>query len=153
MVNRPPTTFRPAFMLVDVIVATIILGVCLSVMISLSARAIASQSHGEHLVQAAALADEQLQLLLARGPDDYQHRFPLQGSCDKPFDNYKYTLALSGGGSAGEPFEVVCTISWQESGKERAVDVHTRMASRAGAPDGKAEPDRKPTTTVDRAAS
>ena len=76
---------RRAFALVDVIVATIILGISLSVMMSLAGRAVSAQHRGDELATAAHLADEQLQMVLARGPDDYAKRYGEQGADELTF--------------------------------------------------------------------
>ena len=86
---------RPCFALIDCIVATVLLGIALAVMIGLASNALSSQTTGEKLATAATLADEQLQLVLARGPDDYTHRFPVQGQCDAPFNDYSYKLVFA----------------------------------------------------------
>lgn len=147
-----------AFALVDVIVATIIVGVSLAVIVGLIGRALSSQKRGEELSIAAGLADESLQMVLARGPDEYPRRFPLEGACEPPFQDYAYKLAFAGGGSAGAPYTVTCTISWGGIGKGAAarggqsIVIQTLMASRNGGPEGLADPERRPDASVDRQA-
>ncbi|CAN5813764.1 hypothetical protein BH11PLA1_BH11PLA1_17000 [soil metagenome] len=138
MRTRP---LRRAVALVDAIVATIILGVALSVLVSLSARAIASQSQGEKLQTAALLADEQLNLVLARGFEDYAKRFRDKASCDPPFNDFAYALTFVGGESGGCA-TVTCTISWLGTGgKSESASVQTLIAPRVG---DDPDPDRKP---------
>jgi type II secretory pathway pseudopilin PulG len=149
---HPRPRRRRAFALVDVIVATVLLAVTLAVSVSLTGQAISNQARGERLADAAALADEQLALVLARGPDDYARRFAVSGACDEPFSNYAFTLAFSGGTSVGEPYTVTCTISWTDGTDKREVRVSTLMAPRSGSADGQPDPDRKPATTVNRTA-
>ncbi len=135
------------FALVDVITAAILLGVALAVAIGLISRAISSQQLGEDLQVAAMLADEQLNLVLARGPDDYGKQFPLAGSCDPPFERFRYALELSGG-SESSPYGVAVTIAWGAGvGSGRAVTVHTLMASRLG---DDPDPDRLPVEPIQR---
>lgn len=147
-----------AFALVDVIVATIIVGVSLAVIVGLIGRALSSQKRGEELSIAAGLADESLQMVLARGPDDYARRFPVQGPCEPPFQDYGYKLAFTGGGSVGAPYTVTCTISWGGIGRGataaggQSIVIQTLMASRNGGPDGLADPERRPDESVDRQA-
>lgn len=138
-----------SFALADCIVATVILGSGLAVIIGLSGRALQSQTLGQEIATAAALADEQLHLVLARGPDDYAKRFPIEGACEPPFDDYRYTLSFSGGGGIGEPYDVKATISWTSTGvgsagTPRSISVDTRLATRSGNPDGDTEPVRQP---------
>ena len=100
-----------SFALVDCIVATILLGVSLAIIIGLAGTALSSQATGEHLSTAAMLADEQLQLVLARGADNYKDQYSLDGTCDAPFQDYKFKLAFDGGSGPGVPFAVTCTIT------------------------------------------
>ena len=133
--------------LIDSIVAAVLLGVALAVMIGLGGRAISSQKSGEELQTAAMLVDEQLNLVLARGADDYASRFPVRGQCDKPFEKFEFLLDFSEGQS-GEPYRVVATISWTVGGgKQRSESVETLIAPRLGEdPD----PIRKPDQAVNR---
>ncbi len=150
----PPNGFtritRRCFALIDIVVATILLGVSVAVVMGLVGRALASQSIGERLTTAAALADEQLQLVLARGPDDYQRRFPLSGACEAPFADYAFALTFTGGSSVGEPYTVVCTISWGPAAQSRSISVETRIAPRTSVGDADPDPDRVPVQGVSR---
>lgn len=139
-----------AIVLVDVLVATVLLGISLAVLIGLTGRAISAQQRGEQLAAAAALADEQLQLVLARGPDDYSRRFPVQGPCDSPFENYRYSLAFSGGGTVGEPFKVSVTISWSAGALPQSITIDTLIASRNAGEDAESDPVRRPDQPVVR---
>jgi len=139
-----------AFALVDVIVATILLGVGLAVIIGLSGRAVSAQQQGDEIATAAMLADEQLHLVLARGPDDYARRFATDGACDEPFSNYHYALTFTGGSSDGDPFRVLATITWLSSSGQRNVEVETLMATRDPGPDGEMDPIRAPDTVINR---
>jgi len=139
-----------SFALVDCIVATVMLGVSLSVIIGLAGRAISEQSKGEHLQTAAMLADEQLHLVLSRGPDDYARRFAVDGACDAPFTNYTYKLAFSGGASVGDPYQVACTVTWNAGDGERSVTIDTLMAARTGLADTQPDPIRTPQTSIIR---
>lgn len=133
---------RRGVALIDAIVATIILGVALAVIISLTGQAIGSQSQGERLQVAAMLADEQLNLVLARGPDDYAKKYKTTGQCEAPFTEYGYKLEL-GSGADGAAYSVKVTISWMSpSQRSESVSVETRMAPRTG---DDPDPDRKPT--------
>jgi type II secretory pathway pseudopilin PulG len=139
---------RPAFALLDVIVAGIIIGISLAVIIGLTGRALSSQTRGEDLQTAALLADEQLNLVLARGPDGYGRSFPSSGECDPPFQNFSYSLQFSGG-SGSDPYRVSVTISWLAggSGAPQSISLQTIIANREG---DDPDPDRKPTETPSR---
>jgi Tfp pilus assembly protein PilV len=145
---------RAGFALVDVIVGAILVGVSLAVIIGLTGRALSSQKRGEELATAANLADETLQLVLARGPDDYAKRFPIEGPCDAPFSDYRFSLAFSSG-TTTVPYHVTATITWGGSsgpGKQSIV-IETLMASRSGGLDdvgGQTDPLRTPESPINR---
>lgn len=138
-----------SFALVDCIVATVLLGVSLTVVIGLAGNALSSQSTGEHLQTAAMLADEQLQLVLARGPDDYAQHYSTEGTCDEPFKDYKYKLTFV----TGDPFQVGCTISWNFGSGDKSIHIDTLIASRSGSQDSQPDPVRTPREAIDRNAT
>ncbi len=128
----PPTgTVRRGSILVDVIVGSVILGLALTAMIGLVGRAISEQNGGEQLQTAAMLIDEQLALVLARGPDNYASRYDTQGQCDAPFDQYRYQLDIQEQGGA-RPYFVRATVFWEAGGKTRSASVETLIAPRPG---------------------
>ncbi len=140
---------RGAFALVDVITASVLMGIALAVTIGISGQAISAQARGRDLQTAASLADEQLSLILARGPDDYSRRFSTQGVCDAPFQDYAYDLAFVGG-SASEPVKVKCTISWTRGSTPQSIAIETLMAPRLVAGSEEPDPPRNPNETVTR---
>jgi len=132
--------------LVDVIVGTLLLGIALVVLITIAGRAQSAQADGEQLQIAASLIDEQLNLVLARGPDNYAASFPIEGPCDTPFADYTYKLTFADG-QGGYPYTVTCSVSWIAAGRPRSASVQTLIAARLGEdPD----PDRVPTTSIIR---
>lgn len=132
--------------LIDVIVATVLLGVSLAVLISIAGRAVRAQESGRRLETAANLIDEQLQLVLARGADNYASRFPIEGVCDEPFQDYRFKLTITGGGS-GDPYTVSATVSWSRAGRMESASAETMIAPRGGTdPD----PQRRPEEAVER---
>ncbi len=146
MVARAAPAQRRAFALVDAIVAAVLLGVSLAVIIGLSGQSISAQARGRDLRLAAMLADEQLNLVLARGPDDYARRFPTSGPCDPPLDRFRYQLDFVSG-SPAEPYLVRATITWTTSSRPESLSIETLIAPRTGdAPD----PDRTPAQPATR---
>jgi len=137
---------RAGVMLADILVAVILLGSALAVMVGMAGRAISAQHAGEISQVVAMLLDEQLNLVLARGPDKYAARFAIEGACDAPFESYKYKLDITGG-DAGAAYVVIATIRWNSGGKAISESVETRIAPRRGDDN---DPDRRPETTVDR---
>lgn len=149
LAGLPPARPRPGrrgVILVDVIVGTVILGVAFAVLLGILSRAIDAQSDGERLQTASMLLDEQLNLVLVRGPDNYAARFATDGPCDAPFEQYHYQVQLHGG-SSGLPYDVTATVSWRAGGRDRSVAVATRIAPRLG---DDPDPLRTPDTTVER---
>lgn len=134
-------------MLVDVLVAAVVMGVALAVLVGMAGRAMSSQLQGERLSIAAMLADEQLNLVLMRGPDNYGSRFDLEGRCEQPFQEYGYKVEFKGEAAGGDAYQVAATISWFESGNEKSVSIETLMSPRIG---DEPDPDRKPPKRVER---
>lgn len=149
MVSVTRYSSRRGALLVDVLVGVVMLGVALAVMIGLSARAVSAQRAGENLQIAAMLIDERLNMVLATGPEDYATAFgSLEGPCDEPYARFRYALSIQEG-TAGQPFRVSCTVTWDESGKPHSETVRTLIAPRLG---DEPDPDRKPPETTDRLA-
>ncbi|MCU0689537.1 MAG: hypothetical protein MUE97_07355 [Phycisphaerales bacterium] len=140
--------------LIDALAAVIILGVSLTVILSLSGQAVSTQRSSDDLATAAQLADEQLSLVLARGADGYASSNPMQGACEAPFERFSYALAITEG-AGGSPYRVKVTISWGASGSvegasgERSLVVETLIAARATPSN---QEDRQPAEPVDRQA-
>lgn len=132
-------------MLADILVAVVLLGSALAMMVGMTGRAMRAQRAGEELQVAAMLLDEQLQLVLARGPDNYGARFPLEGACEAPYESFRYRLDITA--ASGSAYVVVATVSWASGGRIRTESVETRIAPRRG---DDPDPDRKPQETVDR---
>jgi Tfp pilus assembly protein PilV len=137
---------RRCFVLVDAIVATVLLAASLLTIMAMVSRAMTSQRQGERLEVAAMLLDEQLNLVLARGPDNYARRFPIDGACPAPYQEYSYRLEFSGG-TGGDAYLVTATVSWVENGRGASESVQTRIAPRRG---DDPDPERKPEEPVVR---
>ncbi len=146
---RPGGSTRRGFALADVIVGAVILGAALAVIVGLAGQAVTAQSKGRDLALAAMLADEQLNLVLARGPDDYAKRFATQGPCDPPFADFSYRLEFSGGVGA-EPYAVAATVLWSRAWGAQQLTIRTLVASRTGTGDTDPDPDRRPDSPVQR---
>lgn len=148
MIHGPSirTRERRGVALVEVIVATIILGASLALLIGMAGRAVSAQQSGERLETAAMLLDEQMSLVLARGPDNYAARYDTTGLCDEPFAAYRYAIDITGG-QGGDAYLVVTTISWEEGGRTRSESIQSYMAPRLG---DEPDPDRRPDDPVVR---
>jgi Tfp pilus assembly protein PilV len=144
--NRPLPSRRRGVVLVDAIIGAILLGIALVAIIGLAGRALTAQATGEQLQAAAMLLDEQLNLVLARGPDNYTSRYGSEGMCEEPFQAFRYRLDFAGG-SGGEPYTVTATVFWTAGGREQSESVQTLIARRLG---DEPDPERRPGETVER---
>jgi hypothetical protein len=118
----------------------VLLGVSLAVMLGIVGRAITAQGDAQRLATAAMLADEQLNLVLAFGPDEYLRRFPAAGSCDEPFSDFSYELTITGGADS-TPFTVAAAIHWRTGARPQSLTINTLIAPRPG---DEPDPDRRP---------
>ncbi len=144
--SDPRVRGRRAMLLAEVIIAVVLLAASLAVVLAMAGRSLSAQRTGEELQIAAMLLDEQLNLVLARGPDNYAATFPTEGPCDAPYSNYAFALSFSGG-TAGEPYTVTATVSWLHNGKPMSESVQTFIAPRLG---DEPDPDRRPGAPVER---
>ncbi len=115
--------------LVDALVGAVVLGVALTAAVTLAGRSLSAQARGERLQVAATLVDEQLNLVLARGADEYEARFDAEGPCEAPFADYRYRIEIEGG-EGGDAYRVRASVTWTEAGRERAAIAETLIAPR-----------------------
>ena len=140
---------RRGVALIEVMVASVILGLAVSATLGLAARAISAQSDGERIETAARLADERLNLVLALGCEGYSASMPAAGVCDEPFAEYRYEVIMTAA-AAGQPYAVRATISWRRAERTRSLSLDTLIAPRRG---DDPDPDRKPSETIARDGS
>lgn len=139
---------KRAFTLVEAVVATVILGVALTVLLGLTSRAVGSQTRGEHLATAAMLADNRLNLVLALGPEEYPSEFDMRGNCESPFEDYAFEMDISPRGQT-DPYDVAVTVSWKSAGRTQSITIETRVAPRRG---DEPDPERAPIQVIGRNA-
>lgn len=144
--KTPASCPRRAFVLVDALVAAVLLGISLAAVVGMISSALSAQRRGEQMEVAAMLLDEQLNLVIARGPDQYAQRFGLEGRCEPPFQDYSYELEFDSR-SAGDAYTVTATVRWVDSGRQFIESVQTKVAPRLG---DDPDPDRKPEENVIR---
>ncbi len=130
--------------LLDVIVGGIVLAIGMTVVITLTSRAIAWQSDGERRLVASWLADELLSMVVVEGPREYGRIYDTSGRFDPPFQEYQYDLEITEL-NVTEPYVVTATISWEQGRSARSIQVQTYIAQRAVE-----EADRKPFEPIDR---
>jgi hypothetical protein len=133
----------------DVIVGGIMLGVGLSVILSVTSRSLSRQTDGEKRMVASWLADELLNMVLVEGPVHYPQIYDTSGRFREPFEQYAFALDIEDLG-LGMPFEVTATIAWPAGDPIDQIQVQTRIAARQDE-DPELNP-RAPAEEVDREA-
>lgn len=137
---------RGGFVLLDAIVATLILAIALVTIVGLNSSALSAQRDGERLHDAAMLADELLEQVVAVGPDRFRRVFGLRGACEPPFESYSYEMEIRSVG-AGDPYSVAVTVRWDDLGRERSLRFETLVAQRLG---DDPDPEREPEQSMER---
>jgi hypothetical protein len=138
---------RRGIALFDVIVGGVILGIGLAVVISLSTRALASQTEGERQMTAAWLLDELLAMVIVEGAENYSKLYDTYGRFDPPFDQFEYEVIIDEQGQF-EPFSVTAIVRWEQGRGMREQMAQTFVAPK---PDDEIE-DRAPVEPLDRDA-
>jgi hypothetical protein len=133
------------FALIDVIIGTVILGIGLSVVISLAARSLRSQTDGEKRVTASWLADELLSTVLVEGPITFPKLYDNHGFFEYPFEEFEFDVFIEDQGPT-VPFRVTATIGWHGPNGPQQIQVQTLISERGGDPN---QP-RAPLEPVDR---
>jgi hypothetical protein len=138
---------RKGVALVEVILAALLLGIGLSVALSLASTSIARQSLGEHNLVSAWLADEKMNLVMMEGPEKFLQNHQTNGQFDPPFEDYSFEIIVKHVGD-WEPYEVNIFIDWDSN--RRSFQLDSLIAPRQGEPE---EPeDRIPLEAIDREA-
>lgn len=136
---------RRGVALFEVVLAAVLLGIGLSVTMSLAATALSRQGLGEHNLTAAWLADEQLSLVVMEGPKNFIQTQPTSGDYGAPFEEYSFEVEVRHI-SDYEPYEVTVYITWD--GGDREFILQTKVAPRQGEPEE--QEDRTPLEPIDR---
>lgn len=137
---------RRGMALIDVIVGGMMLGIGLSVLLTLTTRSLARQTSGEKRMVATWLADELLSMVVVEGPDEYALRQDAAGEFTAPFTEFSFAVDIDELGRE-LPYEVTATVWWGDAENE-SVTVQTLVARRRGEPE---EPRaREPLEPLDR---
>jgi Tfp pilus assembly protein PilV len=128
---KPMRGSRRGAALIDVIIGAIMLGIGLSVIISVSSRSLAMQNDGERRMVAAWLADELLNHVVIEGPEEYRRNVDLRGEYGAPFEGYSYEVQIEDIG-LNMPFRVTVTVSWPSGRAMQQVQVQTLIAEKRG---------------------
>lgn len=149
MMQRPRVRPRPrrrGIALAEALLGGMLLAAGMSVVMSLSTRALRAQVHGEKKMTAAWLADDLLNMVLAEGPTEFERSLDRRGTFEAPFDEFGYELLTEDLGR-GVPWRVTAVVQWGDRPNE-SVTVETLIAVRLG----DEEPPREPYEEVDRDA-
>jgi hypothetical protein len=136
---------RRGWALVDVIIGGIILAIGLATVVSIAERSLAMQQRAERELVAAELADGLLAEVLSVGVAEWELTRATTGAFDAPFEEWEWELAIDRQG-AGDPYRVLAMARDRDGTEFR---VETLMAAR---PENTEEPQRAPTTPIDRQA-
>jgi len=129
---------RRGIALIDAIIGGVILGIGLSVMLTVTSRALRMQADGEKKLTASWLADELITMVLVDGPDNYPKRNDTSGHFTAPFEDYGFEVSIEYLGR-GLPYRVNATVSWSDRPSD-AVQVESLVALRTGDPEQLREP-------------
>jgi len=122
---------RRGFALLDVIVGGVMLGIGLSVVLSVTSRSLATQSDGEKRLVASWLVDGLLAMVLVEGPVEYPKHYHPSGEFAPPFDGFEFEIDIEDIGPS-EPFRVTATVRWPGGRTYREVTAETFIAMRLG---------------------
>jgi uncharacterized membrane protein YgcG len=118
--------------MVDVLIGGVMLSVGLAIILTITGRAVKSQTEGEYMVSAAWLIDERLGLIEMEGPDNYPQLHDMSGSFGAPYEDFSFDVAIDEEEGIGDSYRVAVTVFWPGGGTERAATVETVMAKRLG---------------------
>ncbi len=136
MVIRSPRTqtrARRGIALMDVILGSLLLGIGLTVIVSLASRSISLQAQSQRQLTAAWLVDELLAMVLVEGPVNYPKLYSTDGRFDFPFEDYRYEVQIDDIGLR-QPFRVTAFVRWPHGDDFRQVEAQTYIAERLGDP-------------------
>jgi len=144
MRTRPPCRRHRGIALIDVMIGGILLGIGLSVILSLTGRSLSMQANGEKRLVATWLADELLTMVLVDGPDRFPRQNDSSGQFNEPFADFRYEVDIEFTGR-GAPYRVNAMVRWSDREND-VVRVETLIALRLG----DEEQPREPYERVDR---
>lgn len=124
---------RRGIALMDVILGGVMLGIGLTVVVSLASRSIALQAQAQRQLTAAWLLDETLAMVLIEGPVDYPKLNATAGRFDFPFEDYEYEVVIDDIGLR-QPYRVTAFVRWAHGADFRQVEAQTYIAERLGDP-------------------
>ncbi len=130
---RPQRRTRRGIALMDVILGGVMLGIGLTVLLSLASRSMSIQARAQKQLTAAWLVDELLAMVLVEGPVNYPKLHSTSGRFDFPFEDYEYDVVIEDIGLR-QPFRVTAYVRWPHHGDFREAQAQTYIAERLGDP-------------------
>jgi len=135
------------FLLVDVIVGTVLLGIALGGILTVSVRALTMLREAADLRQAGMVADEIMSTVHAYGTDEFSRVIRSRGEASEPFERFSYQIDVDSG-RPGEPDEVEVLVTWQSAtGQRRSFILEALIAPLMG---DEPDPNRQPPEPIDR---
>ena len=114
---------RPAFTLVEVLATLVLMGIVIPVAMHGVSIAMSASGNARRTVEAATLAEAQLNKLIATG----EWAFGAGGGDLGPqWPDYRWSMATAQ--REYDVMEIVLSVTWQDRGKERSVSVSTLQA-------------------------
>ena len=129
---------RRGVALFDAIIGGLILGISLSVVLTIAGRSLTVQTTGEKRITASWLADELLTMVLVEGPDRYPRVYDTSATFGEPFEEFAYDVSIEDLGRDA-PYRVNAVVRWGHRPQD-SVRVETLIALRAGDPEQLREP-------------
>ena len=120
---------RGGFALLDAILGGVLLGIGLTVVLTIGSRSLNNQTEGEMRLTASWLADETLSMILVEGPDRYPRLYDLSGAFDEPFEYFQYDINIDMKEST-LPAHVAVLVTWP--GARAPVLIEADVAPRQG---------------------
>jgi len=146
-VVAPPRSARRGFLLVDVLVGAVLLGIALAAILTVSMRALSVQRQAADLRRAAMVADEVMGVVHAFGYEDYERVIDSSGPAPAPHERYAYEVDVDENGT-GAAADVAVTARWRSAtGSPRSFILEAMIAPRLGE---EPDPNRTPPEPVDR---
>lgn len=140
-------SFAPGFLLVDVIVGTVLLGVALGGILTVSVRALSMQREAADLRRAGMVADEIMSTVHAYGTEEFTRVIRPNGRATEPFERFSYEVDVDAG-RVGAPDAVEVLVSWQSAtGQRRSFTLEALIAPRVG---DEPDPNRQPPEPIER---
>lgn len=115
--------------LLDAIIGGVLLGIGLTVVLSIGSRSLNNQTEGEMRLTASWLADETLSMIVVEGPDRYPKLYDLSGSFDEPFGWFQYDIDIDMK-EPTHPAHVSVLVTWP--GARAPVLIEADIAPRQG---------------------